>query len=144
MRYIIEDIQPFPGHLETMVDDDGIVGYDGQMLEDYLASSGKKLRVIDERECNALFAAHYLSLITEPAMIEPEVWDDALNVLPPCKWHDLTDRINVFHVSERLCGQLVQWYVKVGFREKAKYYTFTDNAHINDYLLREKIEKAIR
>ena len=46
----------------------------------------------------------------QPAeVIDAETFNDALNVLPPCRWNTYAG-INAFHVSERISGDLVHWY----------------------------------
>jgi hypothetical protein len=63
------------------------------------------------------------ALAADPALVRMTVdeavtkcterfWD-ALEVLPPCKWGHV-EHFEVFHVSERITGNLVDWYASDG------------------------------
>lgn len=46
----------------------------------------------------------------QPAeIIDAETFDDALNVLPPCRLNTYAG-ITAFHIIERITGDLVHWY----------------------------------
>lgn len=65
--------------------------------------------------------------------VTSERYWEMLEVLPPCRW--VNDR---FHVSERMTGDIVSWFMKVD----GKYYEFNHYASISSAKL-EKIRKAI-
>ena len=58
---------------------------------------------------------------TEPKEITEEQYDYALNVLPPCRFGN-NRGIECFHISERITGELVDWYFMAGDR----YFTCVD------------------
>jgi len=51
-----------------------------------------------------------------PQEITRERFWDMLEVLPPCKWQGMGQRFESFHVSERLSGDVVSWFCRVGER----------------------------
>ena len=133
MQYIISE--PFPGYAETVIREDGTVMYTKLTLDDYLAQ-GKHLRVVDESEIEALMEAHHDSLVTRPVVESLEDWNDALNVLPPCRWQTYAG-IEFFHISERLTGNLVAWHARIG----DKCWAFTDYASRPFDELAEKVSR---
>lgn len=62
---------------------------------------------------------------TEPVEINEEVWNYALNVLPPLAWQS-TGSAESFKVSEALMGTIVSVYVRIGDRR----FTFNDTARL--------------
>ena len=59
-----------------------------------------------------------------------EQYYDALECLPPCKWHDLDDRFNTFYISEGITGSLHSFHIKD--RKTGKYYTALRSMFIKD------------
>ena len=113
-RYLIDAAAPFRGWAEASMNPDGTVAYtDGLTLAAYEAEHGRKYKVIDADTFDALSATYHASLVTEPEPITAERWDDALTVLPPCRWRHVRG-IELFHVSERIIADLVDWYARVG------------------------------
>lgn len=51
-----------------------------------------------------------------PREIDQERFWNALECLPPCKWAGMGTLFESFHVSERLSGNVVSWYVRHGER----------------------------
>jgi hypothetical protein len=47
-----------------------------------------------------------------PREIDSDRFWQALEVLPPCKWQGMGTARESFHVSERLSGNVVSWYVR--------------------------------
>jgi len=120
----------------TYTTKDGIerVSYtDGQKLEDYLKEN-PELLVISGEEFDILRQVYINSLITKPAPCSKQHFYDMLECLPPCRWGSVAGS-EVFHVSERLTANLVQWCVK----KKNKYYSFTNDAALKEAELIEII-----
>lgn len=120
---------------------DGIerVAYnDGKSLADYLAEN-TGLMVITEKEFNKLLENYYDSLKTKPKRISKEKFWYWLECLPPCRYSKIRGAM-IFHVSERLTGNLVQWCFEVN----NKYYGFTENANISIGELEKLIEQTIK
>lgn len=63
--------------------------------------------------CEESDAAKILYYCKEPVEITEERYMDFLECLPPCKWTRHRGA-EVFHISERLDGNIVQWCVKIG------------------------------
>lgn len=116
-HYLISD--PFPGHIHTLYDPArDRVAYDdrGLTLEEYkLERPELNLRTVDETELGAIWKAYKASLVTEPEPIDVELWEDLLNVLPPCRWQTVQG-VDLFHISERLTDDLVTWVARIGDR----------------------------
>ncbi len=126
MQWIIRDNAPFKGHcLSTLNNDDTVAYSDGLTLAEYEQREGYKLRVIEDDEFFALVDAHENTLKTKPTPITEQRFWDMLEVLPPCRWHNVGG-FEVFHVSERLTGNLVSWFAQ----RNGNHWEFTDNASL--------------
>lgn len=137
--YLIRSNQPYRGHTESIIytDAEGVerVAYTGQArvvqflgragekvmqeatpdltLAEYEQERGETFRRITGEELDALQAAHIASLIAEPEPISEDRYNELLEVLPPCRRHK-AGKWSVFHISERLHGNIVQWCAQSG------------------------------
>jgi len=124
MRFIIRADIPFPGHCQSLLLDNGTVAYtNGLTLEQYAQERGFPVRVVENDELEQLERAHIDSLVTEPCEESKEHFWDALECLPPSKWRTVRG-VEMFHICERITGDLVAWHCHVGER----YATFNDRA----------------
>lgn len=140
MQFLIRADQPFNGQAQSVLNKDGTVAYtDGLTIEEYEKERGYKVRVVSEDEMMELSHDYEESLITKPKRITKDNYWYALEVLPPCRWHNVRG-IEVFHVSERLTGDLVAWYACIN----EKYYEWTDRASISDEMICNKLSKFCR
>lgn len=105
-----------------------------QPLADYLAEN-PGVTIVSDSELDAMTAAYYASMVTAPSPITKEHYWDMLECLPPCRYGTIGGA-TVFHVSERLTGNLVQWCAKIG----ESYYGWTDQADITTDDLRAKLD----
>lgn len=98
------------------------------------------LVVVDEPEFEKRYAAYIDSMRTNPKPITKSRWWEALEVLPPCRWTRF-GTTEVFHVSERLTDDLVDWYIKKG----NDYYSCVQDAaiEIGDLLALPVPEKVV-
>lgn len=127
-QYILKADEPFAGHVQSVLMDNGTVAYtDGLTVAEYERERGFPVRIVSEAELDQLLAAHYQSLKTKPLRITEDRFDWMLNVLPPCRWHRVGG-FEVFHVSERLTGPLVSWFAHRG----ADYWEFTEDCRLSD------------
>lgn len=62
-----------------------------------------------------------------PKVVTVERFEYMLNVLPPSKWYR-GGYVEFFHVCERLSGDIVSWFARVGMHSSAVYYEFQDEA----------------
>lgn len=137
-RWLIRTDEPFRGHSQSFILPDGSVAYtDGLTPEQYAAERGFPVKVITDAELDELESEFTASQITEPAEeTQAEFWD-ALEVLPPCRWH--THRgVELFHISERITGRLVSWHAQIN----GQFFHFVDldNASSEDLARKVAIE----
>ncbi len=95
-------------------------------------------QIVNAEQLSKLLDDHNNSLITTPVHISEEFYNDMLEVLPPCRWHNSNGK-TFFHVSERLTGNLVAWYCKSG----NDHFSFTHNANISTAKLVQIVQDAI-
>jgi len=89
--------------------------------------AGKKLKVITWAQFDVLETAHKNSLKSTPVSISAERFYEMLEVLPPSRWHN-AGGFEVFHICERLTGNLVSWFARSG----ENHWEFTQDATITD------------
>ncbi|WP_390241227.1 hypothetical protein [Vibrio sp. R78045] len=65
--------------------------------------------VLNDSELDRAFDTYEASLCSLPVLITESQYDDKLNMLPPCKWRTILG-VEMFHVSERLYGNVVAWF----------------------------------
>jgi hypothetical protein len=73
---------------------------------------------------------------TLPTPITEDRFVYMLDILPPCRWMR-GDHVEWFHISERLSGNLVEWFVRVG----DAHYSFVDEATLTSQQVRAKALK---
>lgn len=103
-------------------------------LQQYQIRVTPFVKVTSWAEYDKLTADFEQSLVTMPKVIDSERFNDMLEVLPPCRWHNCGG-YEVFHVSERLTGDLVSWFAHTGDH----YFEFTDTCRATDDHLRAKL-----
>lgn len=111
LSHYIVNTANFRGWAENVYDKAlDLVGYGQQKtLAEYRAAHpGQTLDVVDDATMREMIAKHEASLVTEPAPIDRERHTYLLEVLPPCRWHSSAG-VSLFHISERLTGNLVTW-----------------------------------
>jgi hypothetical protein len=138
--WLIDANEPFRGHVQSVLTPEGTVAYtDGLTVEQYEAERGVKLKKITDAELDALLSEYEAGLVTDPTEeTEAQFWY-ALGVLPPCRWRTV-DGVELFHISERLTGDLVSWHAQYDGR----FFTFTDQARRAGYDLALKVRTAAR
>ena len=124
MQWIIRTDQPYQGHAQSFLNGDGTVAFtDGLSVAEYMAERGFTVKVINDHDVSVLDAKQLDGLITDPQPITEQRFQDMLNVLPPCRWHN-AGGFEVFHISERLTHDLVSWFA----HKDGQYWEFTDYA----------------
>ena len=73
--------------------------------------------ILNDSELDLAFDSYEASLCSLPISITASQFDDKLNVLPPSKWRTILG-VEMFHVSERLYGDVVEWF----FCYKGKHF----------------------
>ncbi len=123
-KWLVRADEPFCGYALSFLQPDGTVAYtDGLTPEQYATSRGYSVRIITSAEHDALIEQHEASLITGPKEETEEAWYWALECLPPSRW-SVINGVELFHVSERIRGDLVSWHARIG----DQFWTLTDQA----------------
>jgi len=134
---LLREGQKFDGTTHSLGWMDGdvmrILYTSGQTREDYEAQEGIKLIEYSWDDYLAMSAEYMNGLKTKPTECGKDHYWEMLECLPPCRWDG-----NVFHVSERLQGKLVNWY----FEKDGKYFGFVDDEDISNDDLRKIIDAA--
>tara|TARA_Y100000310_G_scaffold43727_1_gene40755 strand:- start:130 stop:552 length:423 start_codon:yes stop_codon:yes gene_type:complete len=126
MKWIIRADTPYRGNVLSLMRPNGTVEFtNGLTLAGYEKARGYPMRLIDDAELAALDAAYTADRVTAPLEIEADRFDEMLNVLPPSRWHR-AGAFEVFHVSERISHNLVNWFAAKG----EKYWEFIDRDNV--------------
>lgn len=125
------------GHHHIILPDDSVGYTDHKSIESYAAERGGEYVVMSDSEFDKFLAEEESKLVTPAESITLENFWDLLECLPPCRWHHHAG-IELFHVSERLTGDLVTWCAKVG----EDCYSFTDQARAPSADLAAKVVAA--
>ena len=96
---------------------------------------GKTFKILTNEELDVLIADQERKICAGHTIIDEARFWEMLEVLPPCRWGTVGG-YEVFHVSERLSGNLVSWFAHRG----DNYYEFTEQAHINTKALTQKLK----
>jgi hypothetical protein len=80
------------------------------------------LKVIGPEEHDARIDLYRQEQMKEEQEISSEDYWWLFECLPPCRWKKVSG-VEVFHVSERICFDLVQWVGQIG----DKYYKLVDS-----------------
>jgi len=146
MLYVIDQSKPFNGRIESSMRDDVHVDYSGALhnnngqnltLAEYREATGEDVKAVSESELDSLLNTYYRSLVSNPSQITAEQYDYALEVLPPCKFGTVGS-VTVFHMLERLTGNMVSWYANLG----GKYYECTDYASKSPDIMAQKFVRG--
>lgn len=131
--WLIRTDVPFT-NVQSVMLEDGTVGWtDGWTPEQYAAERGFPVKVISDAELDALLETRLRSLITEPTEESEKDFWYALEVLPPCRWGRVKG-VEMFHISERIEGNIVAWHAQLGGR----YATCNDSAGVDREALADK------
>lgn len=135
-RYIVDEKSQYNAGIQTYTYTtfDGVerVGYSGnKTLTEYLALKGhENYIVLSEKERTERTKKFLHDQCTKPKECSEEHYYEMLEVLPPCRWNG-----SLFHVSERLTHNLVNWY----FKKDKKYYGFVSYDNLTNDQLNEII-----
>jgi hypothetical protein len=140
-HYIIRTDAPFAGFVQSYIKPDGFVAYaDGDLTpEQYGAARGFPIRVVDDAELDEMLATWTERQITEPKEETLAEFTYALECLPPCRWRRHRG-VEMFHISEELSHDLVQWHVAIGER----CFTFVDRKSAPTEAIAAKADAANR
>lgn len=139
MSYIIRTDVPFTGTAQSILLPDGTVAWSGgKTVDEYAADRGFPVRTVSDDEMTEMVRAYTETLRSPPTPISAQRWDDMLNVLPPCRWRQ-HDGVELFHVSERITDDLVNWFAKVG----EHHFSMVDRASADAGALATAVKAAL-
>lgn len=123
--YLTETGDAFKGYVIAEIVN-GRSTYSKQTVEELRAERpDSELTLVSGEELAEMLEAYYATLATDREEITEARYWDLLECLPPCRFTQ-ADGCEVFHISERLTGNLVTWCAHVTAEDK--YYEFTDDA----------------
>jgi hypothetical protein len=103
---------PFNGRCVDVIKEGSKTGqYSGKTFEELSARYDSPLALVDNVAYQRLYHIHLQGKCTKPIEITEERFFELLEVLPPCRWSKY-GRFEVFHISERLEGNIVTWCAK--------------------------------
>jgi hypothetical protein len=79
-----------------------------------------------------------------PQEITRERFWEMLEVLPPRKWQGMGTAFESFHVSERLSGDVVSWFVRIGDRYFQVDQESTLPRHALETMVRAELARIVR
>ena len=142
LKWLIEEGAEFKGTTESILLPDGTVAYTGGMtLDEYERDRDKKFKILSNSELDALTSTFCDGMVTDPVKISKARWWEMLEILPPCRWQ-MAGTWEVFHISERLYGNLVSWFATRRLGGVEVFYEFTDRDNLELEDLRDKLNKA--
>lgn len=110
-----------------------------QTLEEYKEERGDNFKIVSADKFTAMLEKHNKAIVTARQEISEECYYEMMDCLPPCRFGTV-DGVQMFHISERLTSNLVNWY---GYDKKAeKYYTFVDFDYVAIEQIRNKFITA--
>ena len=108
--------------------------YSGKTLDEYREKHPDAV-VMAWDEAHAIERAEFIKPVSE---ITAEQFDDALNVLPPCKW-TMEGAYQSFHVSELVFADIANWFAKYG----ARYFRFDDKRSLTHREVMQRVREFI-
>lgn len=119
---------PKTGHLQDFIQGETML-FSKRPLADVLAEMPNLERVTFAKAVELSEAFARKRYCTGATQITEERFWEMLEVLPPCRW-DTTSvggrRLEMFHVSERLTGNLVSWFVADHSTPEVEYWELTE------------------
>lgn len=137
-QWLVRADQPFNGGTQSFLLPNGTIAYtDGLTPEQYASERGFPVRAISDAELDALTDRWMAGQITDPVEEDSEAFWYALEVLPPCRWHTRRG-VELFHISERISHDLVNWHARVGDR----YFTMVHHDGADSDVLADAVNHA--
>ncbi len=136
--YVV-DVANFRGHAQAVIVNGNDI-YSERSIEDY---EKEGFKILQAAEFDALHTEWLQTKVKSKFVeIEPEKWEDALESLPPLKWHTLPGgRWNIFFHCEMYTASYSSMYVKD--RQTGKCYVATKNSLAPDAQHLEEITAEI-
>lgn len=129
-----------------LVKPDGRTCYGNKTLEEVKAEPGHADAVLlTWEEASERHAAGFRSPVKE---IDRARYWESLEVLPPCKWRGIGSNFETFHVSERIAGNIVSWFIRLGHDTEgatppARYFALDDDCTLTVAQLEERVRAFI-
>lgn len=90
---------------------DGRGLYSGKTAAELAQQYGGEVTEMTEDDAHELNRRSFQS---EPVQITAADWDWLFECLPPARYRELPGRVSIFHVIERVYGDIVTWCVRRG------------------------------
>ena len=146
--FIIDQSKEFSGYAlstitpQNMPLSETLVDYTGLTFDEYNQQHGGNLVAMDWDTFHKTYMKPYLQSLCKPfEEITEEEYYYKLNVLPPSKWRDISERFNVFFICEAWTADLHSCVIKD--RLTGKYYTALRSIHSTNQQLIESITESI-
>lgn len=137
--YVVRKNEPFPGHVVNAVyrvEGKAVIPYQPLSFRDYMTVNADRYELITGAKLGELLNGYYEGRRTPPREISEQECTWLLECLPPCKWTG-DAAFSSFHMSERICGDLVTWCGKY----HDKFWRLDDFATATRAELFEKVQK---
>lgn len=138
--YILEEDKPFSGHCYNTMRGNGMVDYQTPKIHFDEYNKGKKLYYVDSDDIVKMLQDWHETIKTLFIETTEEEYDRLLNCLPPQKWHNITQRFNVFFMLEAYTADLHTCCLFD--RKNQKYYVATRSIFESDSSLLKIIEQS--
>lgn len=130
MDYLIYKPMAWTKGIYAAMDDD-VTQFGRETLAEVKAKHpDDDFEIVDETTLHLRLRAYEDTLKTQPKRITKERFYDMFEVLAPCRWRTRPGG-EVFHVSERLTGNLVSWFLRSG----NDYFECVQSADIDVHVL---------
>lgn len=136
--YIIHKNKPFQGSVVNAVyrvEGKAVIPYQKLSFRDYMTINADKYELVNGAKMDLILDAYYESRRTPAREIEESEYTWLLECLPPCKWAQ-DAAFSSFHMSERICGNIVTWCGTY----HDKYWRLDDHATATKGELLEKVK----
>lgn len=136
--YIVRKNEPFPGYVVNAVyrvEGKAVIPYQPLSFRDYMTVNADRYELVNSAQLDVLLNGYYESRRTPPREIEYADYEWLLECLPPCKWSG-DAAFSSFHMSERICGDIVTWCGKY----HDKFWRLDDYATTTRAELFEKVK----
>ncbi len=109
--YILHKNKPFQGYCVNAVyrvEGKAVIPYQPLSFRDYMTVNADRYVLLNAAQMDKALQDYYESRRTPAREIDREDHDWLLECLPPCRWTRGV-AFSSFHVSERICGDVVTW-----------------------------------
>lgn len=141
--YLVDLDKNFDGYAQAQVNKETqAVYYTDMKLPEYLKVRGiKNYHLLEWDDFYEIYYTKYhKNLSSKPFKeVSEETYYDALECLPPMRWHNATAGVNVFFIMEAYTADLHDSYVCINKNGAKKYYSALKSITMTDAELLEQL-----